>query len=186
MAAGGQTMPRLRAVPLTALRALLREPSSLLVVRALKELVYPPPPPPADDGAQLALWIHVADGLPPRPWRIYATDRFHCFTLAAEVEACRCVARQRASDVQQTNDTWRGQASEYPSCVTSRCAQGRAVREALDPSAEVAWRGVGPGGRFTPARRDVESLARAKARQRAQGLLEEASTIDGPIRAEEG
>jgi hypothetical protein len=186
MAAGGEAMTGKRAVPLNALRALLREPSSLLVVRALKALVYPPPPVPAQDGAQLALWVHVADGLPPRPWRLYATSRFHCFTLAAEVEACRCVARQRASEVQKTQDSWRGQASEHPSCVTERCAQGRAVREALDPSVTVTFKGTGPGGRFTPARRDVESLARAKARQRAQGLLEEASTIDGPVRAEEG
>lgn len=153
MGAEGAVAAGRRTVMLADLRRLLREPSPIRIVVALKAIVFPEPQPPPQELPQLALWTIDADGLPPRPWRIQADDLFRCRTLGCDVDARRCVMRQLVSEVQRTKDGWRGQASEYPSCVTEGCAQGRGVREALDPHAGVAFRGVGPGGRFQAERR---------------------------------
>lgn len=90
-----------------------------------------------------------------------------------------CVARQQVSDLQRTRDTERGQAPEYPSCQTDRCATGRAIRALLDPQRK-GWRGVGPGGRFLPMRSDLAQQEAARQRQAAAGLLEDVPTLDAP------
>lgn len=183
MTTGSATIAGRRAVTLRMLRVALRAPNPLALIRGI---AFPEPPPPTTPIPQLSLWVVDADGLPPRPWRLAPDATVECRTLKCTLAACRCVARQMASDVQRTKDTWRGEASAYPHCVTDRCAQGRGVRAALDPSAGVTWRGAGPGKRFEASRRDVEAVARARARQRAEGLLDEAPTIDGPIGPGEG
>lgn len=177
MPQAAEAMPAKRTVTLSVLRAVLRAPSPLAALRAL---AWPEPPKVAAPLPQLALWVVDADGLPARPWRLYADSVVACTTLRCTLYAAQCVARQKASDIQRTKDTWRGEASAYPHCVTEKCAQGRGVRAALDPAAQVAWRGAGPGGRFERSRRDVEDVARARARQRATGLLDEVPSIDGP------
>jgi hypothetical protein len=48
----------------------------------------------------------------------------------------------------------RGQGGEHPSC-DSKCPQGRAIRDALDPKRRITWRGAGPGGRFTAHKTDL-------------------------------
>jgi hypothetical protein len=178
-----EAMPAKRTVTLTVLRAVLRAPSPIAALRAL---AWPEPPRVAGPLPQLALWVVDADGLPARPWRLYADSQVACTTLRCTLYASQCVARQKASDIQKTKDTWRGEASSYPHCVTEKCAQGRGVRTALDPAAQVDWRGAGPGGRFERSRRDVESVAAARAAQRAVGLLDAPPTIDGPMRSGEG
>jgi hypothetical protein len=133
----------------------------------------------------LALWVRDADGLPERPWRVQPNDVVACVTLDCTVPAHVCVARQLASDVQRTRDTWRGQGSEYPSCVTARCAQGRGIREALDRNATVAWRGEGPGGRLSRLRSDLQEQHAARSRLALVGLLDDARTVDGVASAVE-
>ncbi len=112
-----------------------------------------------------------------------------CATLGCPVLAAVCVARQKASDVQRTQDSHRGEASEYPSCVSERCAQGRGVRLALDPHAEVAWRGEGFGRRTSFRSRNKQALQNAaRARLERAGLLEEVRTLDidpDPVTPEE-
>lgn len=155
-----------RTVTLADLRRLLREPSPLRVVVALKAIVFPEPAPAPEPEPQRTLWTIDAEGLPPRPWRLQPDDVFRCQALGCDVDARRCVMRQLVSQVQRTRDGWRGQASEYPSCVTETCAQGRGVREALDPGAGISFRGVGPGGRFQAERR--WSRAKPKGAARAE------------------
>jgi hypothetical protein len=170
-----------RTVPLQVLRAALRMPNPIAVI---KDLVFPPPSVGVPQLPQLALWVVDDEGLPPRPWRIYADNVVCCRTLQCTLRASQCVARQLASDIQKTKDTWRGEASSYPHCVTERCAQGRGVREALDPTAKVAWRGAGPGGRFEPGKRGAEAVARARSRLKAVGLLDDVPTCDLPAERE--
>lgn len=177
MPQAAEAMPAKRTVTLGMLRAVLRAPSPLAALRAL---AWPEPPKEPAPLPQLALWVVDADGLPARPWRLYAESPVACSTLKCTLYAAQCVARQQASDLQRTKDTWRGEASNYPHCVTEKCAQGRGVREALAPAERPSWRGAGPGGRFERSRRDVEDLARARDRQRRAGLLEGVPTIDGP------
>ena len=167
-------------VPLRVIRQALAGSETAMDFRARMRALAFPEPAPTPELPQLVFWIVDADGLPERPWRILASDLFRCRTLACFVEARVCVARQLASDLQRTRDTWRGEASDYPHCVTAQCAQGRGIREALDPAAAVQWRGVGPGRRFVHARRDAASVAKARARKRASGLLDDAPTIDTP------
>jgi hypothetical protein len=145
---------------------------------AVADALRPPPSHSDPTPGQLALWVVDADGLPPRPWRVHPHDLVGCATLHAIVPAHVCVARQLASEVQRTNDTWRGQGSSYPSCVTERCAQGRGIREAMDPGAHVTWRGHGAGGRVEKRRSDLPEQYRARLRLAAVGLLDETPTID--------
>lgn len=181
---GGAAGQVRRGITLQALRAALRSPTPLA---ALRELAFPPPLPPVAPLPQLALWVVDAEGLPPRPWRIYADDVFDCRALNCRGMVARvCVVRQQVTDMQRTEQASRGQGTDFPSCDSRKCAQGRGIREALDPRANVAWRGAGPGKRFQPSRRDVESLAAARARKRAVGLLDRAPTIDAPSEAVEG
>ncbi len=95
-------------------------------------------------------------------------ELFPCPTLGVtKMRACICVARQLQGDG-QTSDTWRGQASRYPSCVSSRCADGRAIRSTLgDPEG---------GQRPRTGMRLEQSMARA--RLAARGLLDDVPTID--------
>lgn len=166
-----------RTVPLQALRAALRSANPMALIRSM---AWPEPPAEPVPLPQLALWVVDGEGLPLRPWRLYADSEIDCRALGCSLSAGVCVTRQLASQVQRTKDTWRGEASSYPTCVTERCAQGRGIREALDPAAGVSWRGCGPGGRFEPAKRGGEGVARAKARLGAVGLLDNVSTCDGP------
>jgi hypothetical protein len=137
------------------------------------EPVASPPP-------QLALWVVDSDGLPPRPWRLYRDSIVDCTTLGCPVPAHICVARQIAAGLQRTHDTHRGQASEYVTCVTERCAQGRGVRAALDPQDAVVWKGEGAGKRASPTRRRREKAKQNAARSRMEsvGLLDEVRTLD--------
>jgi hypothetical protein len=172
------------AISYAKVRAILRLPNP---IAAIKGIVFPEPTPTPRQAPQLTLWIIDGEGLPPRPWRIQPHEVINCVTLHGTIPACRCVARQLASDVQRpTKDTWRGKASDYPHCVTSLCAQGRGVREALDPGSHVTWRGAGPGGRFDSGRRYTISMAMAKAKQEAQGMLEDVPTCDMQAREGEG
>ena len=112
---------------------------------------------------------------------VLAFMEFRCERLNGQlVQAHVCVARQKASDIQRTQDTHRGEASEYPSCVSSQCAQGRAIRRALDPKARMTWVGAGPGGRFQRERsRKVRSAQEAaRARLERVGMLERPRTLD--------
>lgn len=115
---------------------------------------------------------------------------FRCERLNGEVlQAHVCVARQKASDLQRTKDSWRGEAGDYPTCVTVKCAQGRAIRAALDPDAKDAWKGSGAGGRIV-ARRPREELAAQETARSAKarvGLLDEGRILDvdpDPVREE--
>jgi hypothetical protein len=141
--------------------------------RAILASTLPGWPPGA-----LCLWVVDADGLPPRPWRVYRDTVILCRALKAAVPAHCCVARQQASDMQRTRDTWRGEASAYPHCVTERCAQGRGIREALDPHASVTWRGAGPGGRIDRLRGGQAAQEAARKRMRLEGLLDEERILD--------
>jgi hypothetical protein len=176
-----------RTVLIADLRRELQASESALEFRArVKAIVYPEPRPRAPGAPQLVFWALDATGLPERPWRVGPDTVFDCRALGCQFTARICVTRQMASDLQRTKDTWRGEASIYPRCVTERCAQGRGIREALDPAAGVTWHGAGPGKRFEPSRRDAVEVARARARLRACGALDEAPTIDTPVGPVEG
>jgi hypothetical protein len=113
---------------------------------------------------------------------IFPFVAFRCDRLDGEVIPVHvCVARQAASDAQanRTNRE-RGQASDYPSCVTSLCATGRAMREALDPHGVIRWRGAGPNGRFERGRRDAREQRAAFTRLQARGLLAPVPSLDEP------
>ena len=129
---------------------------------------------------QLALWVTDAEGLPARPWRVYRDDIVPCAAMGCPVPAHVCVARQHASELQRTRDSWRGQCPEYPSCVTERCAQGRGVRNALDPNASVAWKGTGPLGRVpgTMPHRKRRAQEAARDRLEREGMLDPVRTLD--------
>jgi hypothetical protein len=160
---------------LAEIRRLLRKPNALALIRSA---AYPEPrPEPARP--QLALWIVDGDGLPPRPWLICGDSQFDCLALGCKGMCARvCVARQAASDAQRTRDTWRGQGFDHPSCVTEKCAQGRAIRAVLDPTHAMRWRGAGPNARFGKGRSDAVEQYEARCRLEAVGLLAEVPTVD--------
>lgn len=162
-------------IAIPELRKILKQPNALAVLRAR---VYPEPAP-EPCRPQLALWVVDDEGLPPRPWLICGDTRFDCRALGCKNLPARiCVARQAASDAQRTRDTWRGQGFDYPLCVSERCAQGRAIRAALDPTHAVRWRGAGPNGRFDRGRSDAVEQYEARQRLAAVGLLDEVPTVD--------
>jgi hypothetical protein len=122
--------------------------------------------------------LAIVSSLPIAPQSL-----IRCSTLACSLRAQICVVRQLASDRQRTHDTWRGIASEYPSCRTDRCAQGKAVREALEASAtgsRRAWAGEGPGGRWLPLRSDLAEQHAARERLASVGLLRDVPSFDEP------
>jgi hypothetical protein len=108
--------------------------------------------------------------------------RFECLALCSVVTVGVCIARQAASDIQRTTQRSRGQGTDYPSCQTFRCGQGRHIRERFDPDARVTWRGEGPGGRFTARRYQADQEAARQAQKRS-GLLDEVPTLDGIVDA---
>jgi hypothetical protein len=86
---------------------------------------------------------------PPSTQLLFAFLTIHCERLnVTALPACICVTRQRVTDLQRTQQASRGQGTDYPLCDTRTCAQGRSVRERLDPNAPMTWQGAGPGGRF--------------------------------------
>lgn len=103
---------------------------------------------------------------------------FFCRRLRCTLSARPCALRQSASDKQRTRDTWRGEAGEYPSCVTSRCAQGREVRAAVEAAGQVSWKGAGPGGRFCRDRHNLKAQHQARQRLARIGALDAVPTID--------
>lgn len=132
----------------------------------------PPPPRPPPPGQSILAMNRLI---------IHPAHVIVCRTLGCEVlPAGVCVARQVASEVQRTKDTWRGNAGDYPHCVTEKCAQGRAVREALDPTAAALWKGEGAGGRIVARRSRKELAAQEKARSAKErvGLLDEVRVVD--------
>lgn len=131
----------------------------------------PPAPSPAQF-PELAAASPAAGGLTP-------DTPIACRTLHAIVPARCCVLRQLLSQRQRTADTWRGIASEHPSC-THRCAQGVAIREELAAAMGAAWRGAGPGRRFIRTRDNQEEQHRARKRQERRGLLTPVPTVDQP------
>lgn len=148
-----------RVFPAADLRRELREAESPIDFhRRIKRLLFPEPKARPASSPQQELWSIDEEGLPERPWRIQPDDTFHCVALDCDdITARMCVVRQLTTDAQRPKQggrrsQWasRGQASDYPSCDSLRCAQGRGIRTALDPTAGVTWKGVGPGGRFRP------------------------------------
>lgn len=118
---------------------------------------------------------------------VLAFATFRCERLGTEgMPAHVCVTRQRVTDVQRTQQTSRGQGSDYPHCDSRSCEQGRRIREALDPAGLIRWRGAGPGGRFERPVKDAAAQAAAKARMAKVGLLEDAPTIDSALRSDSG
>lgn len=97
-----------------------------------------------------------------------------------ELPAHVCVARQVASDIQRTQQASRGQGTEFPTCDSRKCEQGRAIRKALDPRAPVSWEGAGPGGRFQRDRSRKEKAEQdvARAKLERAGLLEPVRVLD--------
>jgi hypothetical protein len=158
------------------------------IADALVEKLRPKKPTATPEPIALSLWVLDAPDLPPRPWRVGADYEFRCLTLGCDVRAKTCVIRQLASAQQRTRDTWRGQGTDYPHCVTEDCAQGRGIREALDPETKLAWRGAGLHGRFGQRRTsDVAAQQDAKRRLRVVGALDDISTLDvdpGPVESD--
>ncbi len=172
-------------VALCQLRRALASENPIAEIRAL---VAPRPPPLAREARpQAALWVVDAEGLPPRPWRVYRDTEIRCIALRCTLLAGVCVARQAASEAQRPRhlhngktDTRRGEASDYPSCDTRRCAQGRGIREALDPTVHVAWRGTGPNGRFERGPNDLGAQFAARQRLERVGLGTGVPSCDEP------
>ncbi len=103
-----------------------------VVAEGVLSVLFPEALPPPLPG-QLSLWVTDGKGLPDRPWTLRADATFECKVLACEnTPVLHCVARQLRSESQRTRDTWRGQGVDFPSCVSSACAQGRGNRDALD------------------------------------------------------
>ena len=136
-----------------------------------------PGPADAPIPGQRALWVVDSPGLPPRPWRILPETRFNCHTLGCDgMEARTCVLRQLSTDAQRTEQASRGQGTDFPSCDSRKCAQGRGIREALyDPEGAVRWRGVGPGGRFDVSR---GGSGASRRRHEREGLLDAVRILD--------
>lgn len=174
-----------RSLSLRDLRRILGEPDPLPLLRAVA-YPEPRPTPPPTKRALRALWVVDAEGLPPRPWRVAADATFDCIALdCRNVRASQCVARQIANEVQRTEQGSRGQGSDFPRCDTRRCAQGRGIREALDPSADLdGVRGPSRGARGFGLRRhnrpvqDARAQDAARARQERVGLLEPVRLLD--------
>lgn len=163
-------------VTFSVLRKALQSPNPLAVLRGI---AFPEQAPEPERRSQLALWVVDDEGLPPRPWLICGNTPIDCRTLGCKSLLARvCVARQAASDAQRTRDTWRGQGFDYPHCVTEKCAQGRAIRNALDPTHVMRWRGAGANLRFDKGRRDAVQQYEAKVRMQWAGLLEDVRSMD--------
>lgn len=141
-----------------------------------RSVAYPQPRPFVRAAPQLALWVSHGQGHLV-PWRLHPSDTFNCTSLSCRNMTVRaCVERQAASEAQKTKDTWRGEASLYPSC-TDRCEQGITIRASLAPTVTVRWLGAGPGKRFARAF-SAQVQTGARRRWAAAGLLEPVPTID--------
>jgi hypothetical protein len=116
---------------------------------------------------QLALRLLKPDDLVP-------CDKLHS-TIPARV----CVMRQRISDLQTTQDHHRGTSTEYPHCVTARCALGRHRREILDPDHTHPDRSSSLVSRRRFSKSEQAAQLAARARKAKVGLLDETSTVDG-------
>lgn len=112
------------------------------------------------------------------PEQLSPGSAIFCRRLQCTLSARVCALRQSASELQRTKDTWRGESSAYPSCVTSRCAQGREVRAAVEANGPIRWKGVGPGGRFCRDRHNLRAQHQARQRLIRTGALGAVPTID--------
>lgn len=116
----------------------------------------------------------------PEPLPVALGERFRCALLGCTLRAETCITRQAVSERQRTQQTSRGQGTDFPSCTTGRCRQGTKIRKRLDPDRLITWRGAGPGARF-------ERLGRLEGttyqRLRLSGALEPVPTIDEPAPA---
>ena len=153
------------------------------IAEAAIDALRPQKAAPALPG-QRALWVVDAEGLPPRPWRVAPEDVFDCLTLGCRnVRVAQCVARQKANDIQRTEQPSRGQSSDFPGCDTRRCAQGRGIREALDSISSLnGERGPTRGSRGFGLRRrdrtDTRAQGLARERQERAGLLDVPRILD--------
>ena len=146
----------------TTLVAMGDRSAALAILRSLSR---PPPQSTPEPTAQLVL----------------AFVTFRCERLSTDgVQAHTCVTRQRVTDLQRTQQLSRGQGTDYPTCDTRSCEQGRLMRELLGSSAPMTWQGSGPGGRFERERSRAGVAAQAEARehQRRVGLLAPVPTVD--------
>jgi hypothetical protein len=109
-----------------------------------------------------------------QPESVICCERLRC-RLSARV----CVARQVAS-ASRTADTWRGQAAEYPTCVTEKCGQGTAIRAALKKAGATDAPPVLRRTGFKTQLRSAKDMIEARRRLERLGLLGPVSTIDGP------
>lgn len=131
-------------------------------------------------GLQLSLWVVDQDGLAARPWKLDPALEFRCQSLGCTLKVGTCVLRQQISDAQRTRTASRGQGTQYPHCVTERCAQGRGIRLALGPGIHIPWSGIGQGKRLQAglSPQQKRSQREAQARQQAAGLLDEVTVLD--------
>jgi hypothetical protein len=91
--------------------------------------------------------LHIDEA--PSTQLLFAFLTFDCERLSVTaLPACICVTRQRVTDLQRTQQSSRGQGTDYPLCDSRTCSQGKSIRDRLDPNAPMTWRGAGPGGRF--------------------------------------
>ena len=160
------------------LRRILREPNPLA---SLRHLAFPEWRPPTEAFcAPATLWVIDAQGLPMRPAMLTTRTTFRCVALNCDgMTAGVCSARQATSEAQRVN--WRagrGRAPDYPHCVTETCAQGRAIRNALDPERTIRFHGSGPGGRFARDRSDLAQQHASRKRMERAGLLGDVPTLD--------
>jgi hypothetical protein len=163
---------------LSTLRKILNGPAPLQALRVIAATK----PRAAQGQPQLTLWVVDGDDIPERPWLICGCTPIDCRTLGCKgLQARVCVARQAATDANRNQDRSKGQGSPYPLCDTLRCIQGRAIRDAIDPTRVVTWRGAGPGGRFERQRSDLGQQHVARVRLMVTGMLDEVPSVDnGP------
>lgn len=134
------------------------------VVAMLRALEAPPAPRSSSHGQLMLAFVRSLT--------------FRCAALDVErMQIGTCIDRQRITEAQRTEQSSRGQGTDYPHCDSLRCAQGRTLREMVDPT-DVQWRGQGPGGRFAKDRYTGRDANRARERLRVVGLLDEVRILD--------
>ena len=124
---------------------------------------------------------------------VVAPDRVvHCQALHCTLTAGACVKRQIKTEAQHPKHLQHGQAvyrrgvaGDHPTCDSTTCAQGAAIRDQLDPRSGVRWSGVGNKHRFERVQRDVFKQYAAARALAVVGLLDIVPTCDGALVLEE-